>query len=69
VGLVQLDPQTGQGTLVMAATGTIEDLSWDNEGVLLYAVAANQLWAFNSQTQSPRYHAPRGNAARTLRVQ
>jgi len=51
VGLVQLDPQTAQGTVVMAATGMIEDLSWDNEGVMLYAVAANQLWAFNSQTQ------------------
>jgi len=51
VGLIQLDPQTGQGAVVMAATGTIEDLSWDNEGVILYAVAQRQLWAFNSQTQ------------------
>ncbi len=51
-GVVQLDTQTGQGTLVIPAPGTVEDLSWENEGMVLYAVARHQFWAYNTQTAS-----------------
>ena len=49
-GLIKIDIQTGQGQLVQAYTGPIEDISWDNEGLILYGVEHNRLLSYNSQT-------------------
>jgi len=50
-GLIEIDIQTGQGQLVLAYTGPIEDITWDNEGLILYGVEHNQLLTYNSQTE------------------
>ncbi len=49
-GLIQMDTQTGQGTLTLAYDGPIEDITWDNQGLMLYGIEQNQLLAYNSQT-------------------
>lgn len=51
-GLIHLDPQTGRGRLVLPYEGAIEDITWDNDGQLLYGVQDNQLWVYHSQTQT-----------------
>ncbi len=50
-GLIEINIQTGQGQLVLAYTGPIEDITWDNEGLILYGVEHNQLLTYNSQTE------------------
>ncbi len=49
-GLIEIDTQTGKGQLVLAYTGPIEDITWDNEGLLLYGVEQNRLLSYNNQT-------------------
>ncbi len=50
-GLIEINIQTGQGQLVLPYTGQIEDITWDNEGLILYGVEHNQLLTYNSQTE------------------
>jgi len=50
-GLISIDTQTGQGSLQIAYDGPVEDLTWDNSGVILYGVERNQLLAYHSQTK------------------
>ncbi|MEK8018110.1 MAG: carboxypeptidase regulatory-like domain-containing protein [Candidatus Parabeggiatoa sp.] len=49
-GLIEIDIQTGQGQLVLAYTGPIEDITWDNNGLLLYGVEDNRILSYNNQT-------------------
>ena len=49
-GLIEINIQTGQGQLVLPYTGQIEDITWDNEGLILYGVEHNRLLSYNSQT-------------------
>ncbi len=37
-GLITIDPDTAESTVVLDATGEYEDLTWDNAGKILYAV-------------------------------
>ncbi len=49
-GLIQIDTQTGNGSSALSYDGPVEDITWDNQGVILYGVENNQLLAYNSQT-------------------
>ncbi|OQY55158.1 MAG: hypothetical protein DRR08_11845 [Candidatus Parabeggiatoa sp. nov. 2] len=48
-GLIQIDTETGNGTLEIAYDGPVEDITWDNEGLILYGVENNTLLAYNPQ--------------------
>jgi hypothetical protein len=49
-GLIQIDIQTGMGTLILPDDNPVEDITWDNQGVMLYGVENKKLLAYNSQT-------------------
>ncbi len=49
-GLISINTNTGNGTLQIAYKGMVEDITWDNQGVILYGVEKNKLLAYNSQT-------------------
>jgi YD repeat-containing protein len=49
-GLIQIDTQTGMGTLILPDDNPVEDITWDNQGVMLYGVENKKLLAYNSQT-------------------
>jgi len=49
-GLIIIDPQTGLGTLQLAYAGPVEDITWDNQGLMLYGIQTNQLFRYNRQT-------------------
>jgi YD repeat-containing protein len=49
-GLIEIDIITGLGQLVLPYSGQIEDITWDNEGRLLYGVEDNRILSYNSQT-------------------
>lgn len=49
-GLIKIDNQTGLATLEVAYDGPIEDITWDNQGVILYGVLNGQLLAYDGQT-------------------
>jgi len=49
-GLISIETQTGHGTLKIAYDGPVEDITWDNLGVILYGVEKKKLLAYNSQT-------------------
>ncbi len=51
-GLISIETQTGHGTLEIAYGGPVEDITWDNLGVILYGVERNKLLAYNSQTNN-----------------
>lgn len=48
-GLIQIDPNRGQGVLVWAFAEVVEDLSWDNAGRFLYLAQGTELRIFDSQ--------------------
>ncbi|MFK5969057.1 MAG: hypothetical protein QM487_02900 [Candidatus Marithrix sp.] len=49
-GLLTIDKTTGKATLVIGYNGEIEDLTWDNEGKILYAVEnIHETNAFDSE--------------------
>jgi len=50
-GLISIDTLTGHGTLEIAYAGPVEDITWDNQGVMLYGVGKNKLLAYDSQTK------------------
>lgn len=49
-GLISINTQTGHGTLKIAYDGPVEDITWDNLGMILYGVEKKRLLAYNSQT-------------------
>jgi len=49
-GLISIDTQTGHGTLQIAYSGPVEDISWDNSGEILFGVEMGKLLAYNGQT-------------------
>jgi hypothetical protein len=48
-GLITIDPDTAESTVVLPATGEYEDLTWDNAGEILYA-AQNDSTSGHDQT-------------------
>jgi len=52
VGLLQLDTQTGQGTLIYEAKEALFDLTWNLESSLLYGVVGSELWHYEPITQA-----------------
>ncbi len=48
-GLIQIDLNTGEGELNLATSHRIEDLTWDRNNNLLYAVQQQKLWRFDGQ--------------------
>jgi len=50
-GLISIDTHTGHGTLEIAYDGPVEDITWDNHGVILYGAKPKKLLAYNSQTK------------------
>lgn len=60
-GLIQIDPETGVGTMVKQYRHTdfasghrpdIESMVWSNDGKLLYGVAGRDLWVYDPDAQS-----------------
>jgi hypothetical protein len=51
-GLIQVDTEIGTATLEIPYQGPIEDISWDNDGIVLYGIENNTLLAYNSQTNT-----------------
>jgi len=49
-GLISINTLTGHGTLTIAYDGPIEDITWDNQGVILYGAKPQKLLAYNSHT-------------------
>jgi hypothetical protein len=51
-GLVQLDPETGKGTLVLESNAKLADLSWNLDSTELYGSVGRDLWAYDPATHS-----------------
>jgi hypothetical protein len=51
-GLVQLDPTTGQGTLVIPTPALLEDLTATRDGTVLYGPLEDQLWSYDPTTDT-----------------
>ncbi len=51
-GLVQLDPNTGQGTLVIPTSVLLEDLTATRDGTVLYGPLEDQLWSYDPTTDT-----------------
>jgi len=49
-GLIQVNPATGTGTLIYAAPLRIEDLTWSNNGQILYGIENTVLHQYNFAT-------------------
>ncbi len=48
-GLIEINPTTAVGRLVKEYKGPVEDLTWDNEGRIIYAIQKQELIAYDSQ--------------------
>ena len=51
-GLVQLNPVTGQGTLVIPTPALLEDLTATRDGTVLYGPLEDQLWSYDPTTDT-----------------
>lgn len=51
-GLIQINTQTGVGRLELPYKKRVEDLTWDNEGNLLYAIQNNTLLVYNRNNKT-----------------
>jgi len=49
-GLVQLDTETGQGTLIVASDAKLEDFSFSLDGTQLYGTVDTELWRYDLAT-------------------
>jgi len=60
-GLVSINLQNGAtGTLVISSNIQIEDLTWNNDGTLLYGTQNNNLWVYDGNTvEKACYNFPR----------
>jgi hypothetical protein len=48
-GLIQIDLQTGVGTLIIPSSLMIEDITWNNDDSLLYGAEGRQLWVYDGE--------------------
>ena len=48
-GLIKIDLGNGQGTLVVPSLVKVEDITWNNDGTLLYAAQNQTLWVYDGQ--------------------
>jgi hypothetical protein len=46
-GLIQINPQTGVGTLIIPSSVAVEDITWNNDNTLLYAAQNTNLWVYD----------------------
>lgn len=46
-GLIQIDTQTGVGTLMIPSPVAVEDITWNNDSTLLYAAQDKHLWVYD----------------------
>lgn len=51
-GLVQLNPVTGQGTLVIPSPALLEDITATRDGTVLYGSLDDQLWSYDPTTET-----------------
>jgi hypothetical protein len=49
-GLVEINPQTAESELILPYQGKIKDLTWDADGIQLYAIEDTNLWVYDGQT-------------------
>ncbi len=49
-GLIQIDTETGKGTLFLASQAEVEDLTWNLAGTMLYGAIGKELWAYEAAT-------------------
>jgi len=48
-GLIQINPQTGVGTLIIPSSVAVEDITWNNDNTLLYAAQNTNLWVYDGK--------------------
>lgn len=53
-GLMRIDLDNGKGTLVVPLADGVEDMTWNNDGTLLYAVAETRLYEYTFATNEVR---------------
>jgi len=53
-GLIEINPTTGVSTLIIPYDGPVEDMTWDNEGRILYVIQNQTLAAYDSQADYER---------------
>ncbi|WP_353572123.1 hypothetical protein [Candidatus Albibeggiatoa sp. nov. BB20] len=53
-GLMRIDLGNGKGTLVVPFADGVEDMTWNNDGTLLYAVAGTRLYEYKFATNEVR---------------
>ncbi|MEK7989977.1 MAG: hypothetical protein VSS52_003130 [Thiotrichaceae bacterium] len=53
-GLLRIDLSNGKGTLVVPFADGVEDMTWNNDGTLLYAVAGTRLYEYKFATNEVR---------------
>jgi len=46
-GLIQINIQTGVGTLMIPSSLKIEDITWNNDDTLLYGAQGTELWVYD----------------------
>lgn len=51
-GLVQLNTETGEGTLVFESKSKLADLTWNLDSTLLYGSVGKDLWVYDPATDS-----------------
>lgn len=51
-GLISIDINTGQGTLVYASSKGVEAIAWDNDGQSLYAAGGDNLYKYSYATNT-----------------
>lgn len=48
-GLIKIDTNTGNATLQLPYSGAVEDITWNNQGSMLYVVINSKLLAYDGQ--------------------
>jgi hypothetical protein len=51
-GLIQIDRRTGNGTVIFSSSQGLEDITWSNDGTLLYGVVGRELWVYTPAEQT-----------------
>lgn len=70
MGLIQIDPNTAASTVVFSSTEQIDDIAWNNDSTLLYAVRGTTLWVYTPATRTLTKRTttfPRGTEALEIR--
>jgi hypothetical protein len=50
-GLLEIDPDTAKSDLIVSTKIKVEDLTWNNDGTLLYAALDDKLWVYDPNSQ------------------